>query len=588
MRLLSIHVENFGSYKELDFSFDRLGLSLVYGPTGSGKSTVLDMATWVMFGCTAKDGAADEVRSWFSQDAVTKGVLRLEASGKELTITRVRAKGANKNDLYFSDTCDDTALISSIRPMEDTRGRDVADTQKLLEARLGISKELYLTGAYFHEFSGTGSFFMAKSRERRQLLEQIADVRLAAKLQHCSRDQAKEAKRLIGDIDVQKSRQAGSFLQLTKTRTAVMEEKQRWYVDHFESIETIKVRKEHFEGEKKSKIQALQTKRDAWEARHREKTDKLIEKVDKLSTKIIPAYDSKGLINNIRNQINRLDRETCELCGSPAESTLKAKLLDDINTIENKRRINDGYVADKVRLLEELKAHTSEKDPYEDQASDIEREENHWGIRLEEKLKEVNPFSEQLVSLDSQVKQQQRELDELKIKEKELSVRISSLDLLYDLSNTLRGELVKKAVSEIERSTNSYLEKFFDSELRVGFVLEGSDNLEVEIQKSGYDCTYRQLSKGQRGLLKLCFAVSVMKAASNTAGVHFENLFFDESLDGLDANLKIKAFSLFQELDKEHESILLIDHATEFQEMFDRRFKVSMNSDISEIEEVGV
>lgn len=575
MRLLSIHVENFGSYKELDFSFDRLGLSLVYGPTGSGKSTVLDMATWVMFGCTAKDGAADDVRSWVTKEA-TEGELHVQTNDKE-TIVITRRRGADK-DLYWRD-----ASGSGIQ-----RGKDLIDTQKLLEARLGVSKELYLTGAYFHEFSGTGSFFMAKSRERRQLLEQIADVRLAEKLGIRASETRKKDKKIVDDNRSNLSRMGGSFKQILQNREYVLEQEEKWRVDCSVEIETIRIRKEHFESEKKSKIQSLHTRRDAWEARYCEKTDKILSKIDKLNTKIVALRGVGIILDKLLSEIKELESTVCEYCGGPAEAKLKAKLLEDARIIEDKRRINDGYMADKVRLIEELDAHQAETNPYAEQAVAAETEENHWAIRLKETLKETNPFSDQLVSLDHQVKDQQRELDELKLKEKELSTRLSSLDLLYDLSNTLRGELVKKAVSEIEKSTNSYLEKFFDSELRVNFILQGSDNLEVEIQKSGYDCTYRQLSKGQRGLLKLCFAVSVMKAASNTAGVHFENLFFDESLDGLDANLKVKAFSLFQELDKEHESILLIDHATEFQEMFDRRFKVRMNSDISEIEEVGV
>ena len=162
--------------------------------------------------------------------------------------------------------------------------------------------------------------------------------------------------------------------------------------------------------------------------------------------------------------------------------------------------------------------------------------------------------------------------------------KIASLTRLYDLSFELRGELLKKAVNQIQSDTNGYLEKYFDAEIRVFFSAEDLDNFDVIIQKSGFECSFKQLSKGQRQLLKLCFAVSIMAASANTAGIHFSNIFMDEALDGLDDDLKIKAFNLLSELESEHESVIIIDHAPAFQNLFSKRYHVTMDSDVSSIE----
>ncbi len=90
--------------------------------------------------------------------------------------------------------------------------------------------------------------------------------------------------------------------------------------------------------------------------------------------------------------------------------------------------------------------------------------------------------------------------------------------------------------------------------------------------------------KGQRQMLKLSFVLSVMAAASNKAGVHFDNLFFDEALDGLDTDMKVKAYGLLEELATRHGSVLVIDHAPEFQALFDRRYHVTLDGDHSHIE----
>ena len=139
-------------------------------------------------------------------------------------------------------------------------------------------------------------------------------------------------------------------------------------------------------------------------------------------------------------------------------------------------------------------------------------------------------------------------------------------------------------MTEVETATNTYLEKYFDAELRVSFSLD-ADSLDATIHKNGYECIYKQLSKGQRGLLKLCFSVAVQQAVSDNKGVRFDNLFYDESLDGYDDNLKIKAFRLFEELAQGRESLLVIDHNVSFQQLFHTVFTVSMEGDHSVLEQ---
>jgi DNA repair exonuclease SbcCD ATPase subunit len=77
-----------------------------------------------------------------------------------------------------------------------------------------------------------------------------------------------------------------------------------------------------------------------------------------------------------------------------------------------------------------------------------------------------------------------------------------------------------------------------------------------------------------------------MTAAANKVGIHFNLLMLDEALDGLDSDLKVKAFNLLSELEKDHASILVIDHAQELKSLFNRRFDVFLEQDRSFIREV--
>ena len=133
MRVIRAIAHNFGSYSVLDFDFTKKGLALISGPTGSGKSTLADIIPWALFGVTAKGGLADEVCSWNS-DMPTSVALYLE----DLTIVRIRGGKTKSNDLYFYESSHENDVHGNF-----TRGKDLKDTQRLINQRLGITPETY-------------------------------------------------------------------------------------------------------------------------------------------------------------------------------------------------------------------------------------------------------------------------------------------------------------------------------------------------------------------------------------------------------------------------------------------------------------
>ena len=98
MKLISVAAQNFGSYKQLDFNLSGQGLTLISGPTGAGKSTLCDLVPWTLFGKTAKNGQADEVRSWGIRDT-TSASVQLYLNNEHVVV--YRARGNKDNDLYF-------------------------------------------------------------------------------------------------------------------------------------------------------------------------------------------------------------------------------------------------------------------------------------------------------------------------------------------------------------------------------------------------------------------------------------------------------------------------------------------------------
>lgn len=181
MRVISCSLENFASYKSLEFSFENQGLTLIQGSTGSGKSTLCDAISWVLFGRTAKDGAVDEVLSW-SASGPTKGTIILTDSAASSAFSIMRIRGEKANDLYF-----DTGPASA----KMQRGKDINDTQKQINNLLGVTVDAYLAGAYYHEFSQTAQFFTTTAKNRRSICEQLVDLSLPKTLQNRLSEQSK-------------------------------------------------------------------------------------------------------------------------------------------------------------------------------------------------------------------------------------------------------------------------------------------------------------------------------------------------------------------------------------------------------------
>src|ERR1700677_767637 len=188
MKILSVSLENFASYKKLSFDFQSQGLTLIQGANGSGKSTLCDAIPWILFGKTAKDGKSDEVRSWNTAEP-TIGAIEVQLELYEVNITRIRGKN---NDLYYSFTADEA--------QNKIRGKDLMDTQRMINGLLGADYDLYLAGSYYHEFSQTAQFFTTTAKNRRSICEQLVDLSLPIKLQLNAHDLRKTHVRTSQEI----------------------------------------------------------------------------------------------------------------------------------------------------------------------------------------------------------------------------------------------------------------------------------------------------------------------------------------------------------------------------------------------------
>lgn len=539
MKIGACTVSHFGSYESLTFDFQDQGLALIHGATGSGKSTFQDVVVWVLFGCTAKDGAVDEVRSWTSGSEPTTGTLEVSTPGGEMTVTRIR--GANsQNDLYWSEGGDS----------EKFRGKDITETQVLLEKRLGVSKSLYLCAAYFSEFNPAAKFFSASAKERRAIFEDLVDMTFPVTIAEGAAAKKRDAKAThrIAELEWAKAEQelTSSIRHLESTSIS----HSNWDREAKTRVQALASKIQNFEKEKVSKINALETRVQAWEQQRDVKVGKLLDRLEFAQNRHVEVTSAP-----------------CPTCGRGG-----------IGTVEDSQTVVD-------QLIESINDLRDSENPHHAPLEDAKQWQGAEPSSLEALLDEKNPFSNTLLKATDAVTQAKASRNKSFQSCKTYATEISTYEQLADLALDLRTNKLVNAVSQIETRTNKALEIHFDAEIRIGIKPVAGDKLDVTIHRNGHECAYTQLSKGQRQLLRLCFVVSIMQGASEQAGVHFDALFFDESLDGLDSEFKLKAYTLFQALATQHPSVFVIDHATELKSLFNKQYQVTLEGDHSVIEE---
>ena len=103
MKILSLHIEGFGKFHDLDISF-KDGLNVVYGKNEAGKSTLHTFIRGMLFGIEKQRGRAarNDVYSKYEPwkgSGTYEGWMRLESEGQIYRIQR-RFQKQNKAVSY--------------------------------------------------------------------------------------------------------------------------------------------------------------------------------------------------------------------------------------------------------------------------------------------------------------------------------------------------------------------------------------------------------------------------------------------------------------------------------------------------------
>ena len=519
---------------------DRQPTTLIVGDNGSGKSTILDALTFVLFNKPFRIvKKAQLVNSVNNSETVVE--VEFEIGTRKYRV--MRGIKPNKFEIYCNDK-----MVN-----QDASSRDY---QKYLEQNILKLNYRSFTQVVILGNASFIPFMQLKSVHRREVVEEILDIKIFSLMNMLVKNQIKDVTDELRDIDYNK--------ELTEEKIGL----QGKY------IEDLKKNKDKIIREKLSKIDNNQdTIDDKVKDRETLKTENemlLQDIADRIEVedKLVKLNDIKStLVEKHKQHSKKIDfyknNDECPECKQTIDKDFKE------NIITEKNKDVDTIVKGIKQLKIELDEKTKRSKTIKGVTTKI-RENDVKVARLHSSITELEKFNTQL---ETEMKSFQEggvgQSDEDKLKElKENLEKISEQrhklreDKLYlEASKAMlqdsgiKTKIIKQYLPIMNKLINTYLTSM---EFYVNFTL--NENFEETI-KSRYrdEFTYASFSEGEKMRIDLALlftwrAIAKMKNSTNTNLLILDEI-FDSSLDGTGTDEFLKILNTLSK-----ENVFVISH----------------------------
>jgi len=525
----------------IEIELDKASTTLIVGHNGSGKSTLLDALCFVLFNRPFRLIKKDQIVNTIN-DGGAEVEVHFSVGIKNYKI--IRGIKPNKFEIY-----DETGLIN--------QEASSVDYQKYLETNIMKLNSRSFLQVVLLGSSSYEPFMKMKPRYRREVVEEILDIRVFGLMDLILRSQQSDLQKLVTEtkhkcdlIESKFKLQSEHFNVLKNRNVSDKDYKQQTLDKHNQDILNYNSKIQHINIE-------LEHQNTILEAGKPHKTK--LSKLSKLETKIEHNLEShkKTLDFFLKN-------ETCNVCTQPIDENFKQNkisseaqkistlesgmndLLKEITQTETKVKEMDA-IANKINELhvDLAKVNTSIEE-LKKQSNFIEKEIN----LLENKETNVVKLEEEINQLKSDLEVSKKDLERV-VEQKEY------VDILREILNDkgAKARIIKKYLPIMNNLINQYLQSM---DFFVSFHLDEEFN---ETVKSRYRDTfnYNNFSEGEKMRIDLALlftwrTIAKMKNSTNTNLLVLDEI-FDSSLDGQGTD---DFFKIIKTMPKEN--IFIISH----------------------------
>ena len=531
-----------------EIQLDRSSSTLIIGENGAGKSTILDALCFGLFNKPFRNISKKQLVNTVNNGGSVVEV-EFNVGGKDVKV--IRGIKPNKFEVYVNDN-----MIN-----QDANARDY---QKYLEQQIMGLNYRSFTQVVILGSSTFVPFMQLTTKARREVVEDILDIKIFSLMNFLLKNQTKELNENIRNTEAQ--------FDLTREKASLQ---QRFIEDVIENKSSIiEESKSKISGNEKS----IQTKEESIVLLDKAKVSlsydseqkiKLEEKIRKLSRSESALQNKRG---EYERQINFFEENAeCPTCEQDITDATKQTQIATRNTKvgELDRAISDAKRMEREeqeRLetirenLEAFRKHDVEIAKIRSSINELEK----FNVKLQ---KDIETYTQGSVSDDDKVK-----LAELKGQIKLIEEQKSKLneDKFYvDVARNLlqdsgiKTKIVKQYLPIMNKLVNTYLSSM---DFYVQFNLDENFN---ETIKSRFrdEFSYASFSEGEKMRIDLALlftwrAIAKMKNSTNTNLLILDEI-FDSSLDGSGTDDFLKILDTFSD-----QNVFVISHKQDM--LFDK------------------
>lgn len=598
--LKDIKIQDFFSHVDSEYSFHNDCCTLIVGDNkdrggnnGAGKTTLFEAISVALTGRSLRDIKKESFINDESESCLVKLSLYNNVTKHELEITRQFFRGNKTSKIEIIEDGEINSTITSVNEAD----------KRILEL-IGIGREDLLR-YYIISQDNVYTFFTAADNEKKEILNRITSADLINPL-------LEELSNRKKNLEEKKNELSKELVALDSKKETLDEQLEELKSNIVSSEELLDIQ---------NRIKKLEKRKQSYLEENNHINDELKKldgknlDIDKLESKLKKIKKSIEDKKNLKDENKKIIRSAeqdlggavvCPKCGENfiPESELNLSVEDTKKILKEAEQENKSIETALSKLVEQRKDIQSEIDEAEEIQDTIRRKKreiksNEDEIQIIDKkivnrkkeiieLKKRKENNVAIKSIEDKIDECERKMEEVQKKVMPLDEELNQVNywIYYMGKNGFKTYLANKAVSVLEGTVNSYLNKF-KSDLSVninGFKIlkDGSvrEKIESFVLESGMNPKlFMAMSGGERGRIKLAGILAIQHLINMSLNGNGLNLLIlDESLSGIDSEGTMEFVNILENIGS---TILLITQNIEDSKIFKNVLTVEKKNGVS-------
>ena len=536
-------------FTEIDFT--KHHTNIIMGTNGAGKSTVLDALTFALFNKPFRK--------------INKGQL-VNTTNEKGSLVEIEFS-ANSRDYLIRRGIKPNIFDIEVNGNPLHKEADDRANQRILEENI-----LKLNYKSFTQIVILGSstfvpFMQLTGANRREVIEDLLDIRIFSAMNNLIRDKIREKKEQSRSLDLKKDNIKDKMV-MQENFIKELEEQGKSTIE-----------------EKNGKIKVLTVESDT-HMEHNQLLESNVSDLIKEQEDVTGASEKLVKLNNLKGKITQkvstitkehkffTDNKVCPTCTQDIEEDFRLNRIDDVQTKAKELKKGFGELEETIKLEEKREHHFNQLSK---EITKLNNDISQNNTRISGCQRQIRDLESEIQRLTEQFADRNIEHDKLaEFREtlqrtiEELANRredINHYDFAYSLlrDDGVKTKIIKKYLPFINQQVNRYLQMM---DFYINFTLDEEFNETVQ-SPIHEDFSYASFSEGEKMRIDLALLftwreVARVKNSVNTNLLIMDEV-FDSSLDGFgtDEFLKIIRFVI------KDANVFVISHKTEMYDKFD-------------------